>query len=97
MPNRTGTDVTRDTAFWLVLLTGVLRFFLNFRARLGGLSEFLLCLGGVVGQFADGFVAFFSAHDGSSFIVEMPSVPSTRHWPCRITKENCFSSYYHLI
>jgi hypothetical protein len=27
----------------------------------------------------------------------MPSVPSTRHWPCRITKENCFSSYYHLI
>ncbi len=67
MPYIRGTDVTRDTVFWLVLLAGVFRLFLNFRARLGGLFEFLLCLSGLVGQFADGFVAFFSAHDGSSF------------------------------
>jgi len=84
--------VTRDTAFRLVLLAGACRLVLNFRARLSGLSEFLLGLRGLVGQFADGFVAFFSAHDGSSFIVEMPSVWATRHWLCRITRESCLSS-----
>src|ERR1035441_936953 len=60
MPNTRCTDVTRDTVCRWSLRVRVLRLPLDLLAHLGGLSEFFLGLRGLVGQFADGFVAFFS-------------------------------------